>query len=111
MKPLPSGSHWKLETDSFSNLVAASASPPSGEISQTLVLPPRLERKAMRWPSGDHAGALSRLGPRVNWKLRPVANSTSHRSEFITFSSKSATVATNTIRAPSGDTSTFPKDR
>src|SRR3972149_3039914 len=94
----------------FSNLVPASASPPSGEMSQIFTLPPRSERKARRLPSGGHLGLLSRLAPRGSWELRPVWSSTTQTSEFMAFSSRSAAVAVKATQRPSGEASTPPTD-
>ena len=47
--------------------VSCSASPPSVRMIQTLLLPDRLDVKAIHRPQGDQAGLAADFSPKVNW--------------------------------------------
>ena len=64
---LPSGDQSNALTDPFS-VVICSASPPATRMRKTCDFPPlRPERNPIQCPSGDQAGAVEDLSPRVSW--------------------------------------------
>src|SRR2546426_8878176 len=70
------------------------ASPPFAGITQICDFPPRVEMKAMDWPSGDQRGRLSEPSPCVNWRAAPPSAGTSQMWPAFLFASKSAVTCT-----------------
>jgi len=99
----PSGDHTGSPTPSFL-LVSWTASPPSVEIRNSCVLSlPLSDRKTKRSPTGDQRGAVSFLGPYVNWKTRPSLAICMDVLYFLTLSSSMTDFTVNATDLPLGD--------
>jgi len=110
----PSGDQRGVAAPPFSS-VSGSASPPSMRMRQRLALASlaslpslsaaRADTKAIHWLSGDQAGAVEDLSPRVSCTgLRPSASATQICETHSLFSPSIAAVpTTNATWRPSGD--------
>jgi len=81
----PSGDHRKPPT-SIGNDVDFDGSPPERSTVQTWEEPSRLERNAMRRPSGENLGSESRLSPVVRRRGAPPPEGASQIAELVRFS-------------------------